>query len=233
MPSQIETAIGRLIQQQFPFQEIQRNIRPEWLVTEQNERLELDFYLPELELAFEVQGEQHYHYIPYFHREPGDFEKQIARDKAKRRICAANNVCLIEVASREDYKAVQSDILAALERNKEIRLRNYLLKRCSQTILNIINLTIKLERKRQDLLQYPSHKKVIMLGKVIYDLESNRELLRYVSVRAIQDFHGLVPFLRLSRVESFHKLRSQGRFPSKRRSGPSRKGSWGNMKQWA
>lgn len=59
--------------------------------------LELDCYSPELGLAIEYNGIQHYKYIPYFHKNKEAFLNQKYRDEIKRRMCKDNNVILIEV----------------------------------------------------------------------------------------------------------------------------------------
>jgi hypothetical protein len=93
-----ETECRRVLQQIFnrPFP----NQRPNWLrnaVTGGRFNLELDCYNPELRLAVEYQGQQHYKYIPYFHRNRDHFMHQKYRDEIKRHLCRANGVTLIEV----------------------------------------------------------------------------------------------------------------------------------------
>lgn len=66
------------------------NTRPEFL-----QGLELDGYNKTARVAFEYNGEQHYKYIPHFHRDPEDFNKQLERDRRKYRLCAENKVDLI------------------------------------------------------------------------------------------------------------------------------------------
>lgn len=65
--------------------------------TEQTFNLELDCFEPSLNLALEYQGQQHYKYIPYFHRNKEAFRNQQYRDELKRRICRDNRINLIEV----------------------------------------------------------------------------------------------------------------------------------------
>jgi hypothetical protein len=72
--------------------------RPKWLKENSRSRsLELDGYNRELQIAFEYQGEQHYHFIPIFHGTVDAFEKQIERDKIKAEICIKAGVRLVQV----------------------------------------------------------------------------------------------------------------------------------------
>lgn len=74
--------------------------RPDFLrnpVTGGEFNLELDCYDPELKLAVEYNGIQHYKYVPYFHRNHEHFINQKYRDDMKRRMCKDNGIILIEV----------------------------------------------------------------------------------------------------------------------------------------
>lgn len=70
----------------------ERTRREEWL-----DGLELDGYNPELKLAFEYQGIQHFQRVLHFHREEGQFEAQVARDARKRELCKNAGVALLEI----------------------------------------------------------------------------------------------------------------------------------------
>lgn len=59
--------------------------------------LEIDCYSPKLKLGVEYNGEQHYKFIPHFHKNYEAFRLQQYRDELKRRMCSDNNVTLIEV----------------------------------------------------------------------------------------------------------------------------------------
>jgi hypothetical protein len=65
---------------------------PDWL-----KGLELDGYNKELEIAFEYDGKQHYHFVRYFHRTKQGFENQKERDARKDRLCEENGVILIRI----------------------------------------------------------------------------------------------------------------------------------------
>lgn len=74
--------------------------RPDFLrnpVTNGSFNLELDCYNRDLQIAVEYNGEQHYKYIPFFHRNKDSFTNQKYRDELKRRMCRDNGVVLIEV----------------------------------------------------------------------------------------------------------------------------------------
>lgn len=59
--------------------------------------LELDCFNPELRLAVEYNGAQHYKYIPYFHRNYDCFKGQQYRDYIKKDLCQKNHITLITV----------------------------------------------------------------------------------------------------------------------------------------
>lgn len=59
--------------------------------------LELDCYNSALQLACEYHGEQHYKFVPHFHKSYDAFLNQKYRDQLKRDLCKRNYVHLIEV----------------------------------------------------------------------------------------------------------------------------------------
>ena len=76
-------------------------VRPQWLRNhETGYPLELDFYIPELKIAFEVQGLQHYEPVEYFGGVE-NFKKVQKRDKLKRFLCYMSGVILHEYDLRE------------------------------------------------------------------------------------------------------------------------------------
>ena len=77
-----------------------KKYRPDFLnnpVTGGSFNMELDCYNPELKLAVEYSGKQHYEYVPYFHKNKEAFLNQKYRDELKRRMCKDNMITLIEV----------------------------------------------------------------------------------------------------------------------------------------
>jgi len=78
------------------------NSKPfEWL--KDKGKLQLDFYLPDYNIAIECQGIQHFFPISYFGGEK-EFEKLIYRDKIKKKLCKKNNILLYYINYDEDVK---------------------------------------------------------------------------------------------------------------------------------
>jgi hypothetical protein len=78
--------------------------KPDFLKTpEHPSGLHLDIYYPEYGFAIEVQGEQHDHYIEFFHRGgSNNFIKQQERDQLKKELCEENWIVLRYVWYYED-----------------------------------------------------------------------------------------------------------------------------------
>lgn len=52
----------------------------------------------ELQCLIEYDGEQHYKYIPYFHKTEKNFKEQQLRDAIKTQYCQINNINLIRIS---------------------------------------------------------------------------------------------------------------------------------------
>ena len=97
MTSKLERYLSKELYTRFGQYSIRQNYRPDWL-----EGLELDFYIDELKLAAEVQGEQHYSFVEYFHRTKENFEAQKTRDANKSYLCRLNKIELVEIHTEKD-----------------------------------------------------------------------------------------------------------------------------------
>lgn len=62
----------------------------------------LDFFIPLLNIAVEVQGQQHFKFSPVFHSTYRDFLLQKLRDKQKKAWLSLNGIELIEILYNED-----------------------------------------------------------------------------------------------------------------------------------
>ena len=116
-----ESECRRVLQKIFnkPF----NSVRPDFLrnpVTGNNHNLELDCYDPELKLAVEYNGEQHYKYVPYFHKNKEAFHNQKYRDLIKRQMCRDNGVHLIEVPNTIKIGQIEQYLLNQLRNTRII-----------------------------------------------------------------------------------------------------------------
>jgi len=57
--------------------------------------LYLDFFIPSVKMGVEVHGEQHYTYIPFFHKSKVGFLRSQARDEVKVEWCKINKIDLV------------------------------------------------------------------------------------------------------------------------------------------
>jgi len=64
--------------------------------------LYLDFYIPVLSTALEIQGEQHFKFITHFHKTRMNFAKAKKRDMDKATWCEKNNILLIHLPYDEN-----------------------------------------------------------------------------------------------------------------------------------
>ena len=84
-----ETQLYRLVTFLFSAYAVDREASPEWLG-----RQRLDIYIPELHLAVEYQGQQHYKSVALFGGDEA-LARTKERDQRKRDLCHANGVTLI------------------------------------------------------------------------------------------------------------------------------------------
>lgn len=106
-------AIEKLLNKSF------NKIRPDFLkndVTGKN--LELDLYNSELNLCVEMNGRQHYEYVPYFHRNYEAFLNQRYRDEMKKNKCRENGVKFIEVPYTIKTEDIEKYIKKELQKLK-------------------------------------------------------------------------------------------------------------------
>ena len=86
-----ETLLHQIICRIYSEYEIIRHHRPEWL-----EGLELDIYIPDLNLGIEYQGQQHYHPVSAWGGEKA-LQALQERDRRKQRLCNELQISLLEV----------------------------------------------------------------------------------------------------------------------------------------
>lgn len=109
------------INSKFPFLKPRENYYPDWLVSPNGTRLELDIFIDDLRIAAEIQGEQHSKYIPFFHGNRENFKKQVLYDEHKAYLCRVNNIKLYDISTEKDADIMVyeiSEVLQEKENNK-------------------------------------------------------------------------------------------------------------------
>jgi len=83
-----------------------------------NTKLFFDFYVSEMRLLIEVQGQQHYSFNKFFHTSKSDFEKQKVNDNSKAEWAADNgykfltiNYDMIDKLDEKSFKKLIIDSL--------------------------------------------------------------------------------------------------------------------------
>jgi len=112
--SKLQIAVGELLDSTFPWLSIRENHRPDWLLSSSLTRLELDYYIEELKIAFEIQGRQHNEYVEFFHRDYSGYEKRKKYDEEKKDLCYGAGIKLVEIYTLMDaiieIKSIEENI---------------------------------------------------------------------------------------------------------------------------
>ena len=97
-------------------------IRPNFLRNEvTGYNLEIDLYNNDLKLGVEVQGNQHYKFTPFFHRNKETFLNQRYRDEMKKVKCMNAGITLIEIPYSVGEKGLKKYLL------EQLRINGYLI----------------------------------------------------------------------------------------------------------
>jgi very-short-patch-repair endonuclease len=80
--------------------------------------LYIDWFIPQIMLAVEVDGEQHDEFNKFFHKNGKGFAESIRRDERKAQFCELNNITLVRLDYKEafDEDLVMTRIQNELER---------------------------------------------------------------------------------------------------------------------
>ena len=105
---------------------------PEWLINERGNLLELDGYNPELRIAFEYQGRQHFEYDPHFYTSEEEFEQRKTVDQLKRELCEKNGITLFDIPCTVKYEQMQ----------------DYFFNKCKEKGINVSNHCEKVDYRK-------------------------------------------------------------------------------------
>ena len=164
--SKLQRKFGDMLDKNFPRLDIKENHKPNWLISSGNTQLELDFYIEELGLAYEVQGAQHFEYVPFFHKSMDDFKLRRKYDEEKYNLCCGRRVKLIEIMT-------ETDAIVAIE-NIKSKIKTSTPKYFYQEEQNIQeNRRLELENARSAKAERIPKRKIILSLKM-----SNRKFKR-------------------------------------------------------
>lgn len=89
--------MGTLLHAEFPHY----TIIPQYPIKIARTTLFIDYYIPQLRLAFEADGRQHTEFVKHFHGDRLGFEDSRYRDNLKERWCHENSVRVIRFSYKE------------------------------------------------------------------------------------------------------------------------------------
>lgn len=103
-----------------------KKARPNFLRNEINggHNLELDCFNEDLSLALEYDGQAHFKYIPFFHKNKEHFLNQQYRDELKNRMCKDNGIHLIRVPYTVKLDDIEKYIIEEIKKAGYYRDRN-------------------------------------------------------------------------------------------------------------
>ncbi len=104
-----ETYLAKCVEKVLSGRQVIREARAKWLGQQR-----LDVFVPDLKLAIEYQGEQHYFPLEHWGGEQGLEDRQ-AMDKAKREACSKAGITLIEWSYKTPI--TEETVQAALKAN--------------------------------------------------------------------------------------------------------------------
>ncbi|MCX7610337.1 MAG: hypothetical protein N2043_01960 [Ignavibacterium sp.] len=94
--SQWEWELKKVLEELIPFDYIDNGFYS-WMKSPKGSPLQLDRYYPSLEVAFEFNGEQHYTYNSFFHKNKETFEYYKLCDKIKEQKCQEKGIVLLNI----------------------------------------------------------------------------------------------------------------------------------------
>ena len=109
--SMLQRLVTEAIHAWLPNAVLHENIRPVWL-----HGMELDVYIPILNIAIEIQGNQHYYWTPMLQKQCTEFTQQRWRDRRKQQICNQQRILLLTIRGEgSDLERLRRKVRRALQ----------------------------------------------------------------------------------------------------------------------
>lgn len=97
----------------------------EWLTRKKSGRMSFDFYLPQLKIAIEYQGRQHFEKVEIFGGEEGLILTK-ERDEYKKKVCKENDIQLVYFLPHKYEKYMEQNDMYFTDKDKLLNfLKNY------------------------------------------------------------------------------------------------------------
>ncbi|OQA29618.1 MAG: hypothetical protein BWY57_03278 [Betaproteobacteria bacterium ADurb.Bin341] len=109
-----ENQLYQLLKRQLKGLQVQQHAQPTWISPQH-----LDVFIPEVSIAVEYMGRQHYEPIDFFGGNTG-FKELQARDARKQETCAKRGIALHFVKYDEDIGSRAGELVALAKRRKEM-----------------------------------------------------------------------------------------------------------------
>jgi hypothetical protein len=87
----VRICFERIFRRKFP------KVWLDWMLSDSGRSLELDGFNAGMGVAFEHQGQHHYHHRGLFYRKAGQFQRRLALDKRKHRLCRQRGIRLVKI----------------------------------------------------------------------------------------------------------------------------------------
>jgi very-short-patch-repair endonuclease len=107
----LSEAVASLLKETYP----EYKIYPEYFVPYKGYSLFFDFYVRDLRLLIECQGEQHYKHIKFFHKTEAEFKNAQHRDTLKQTYAKENSLLLLYI-DKDNLPTERLDFLKLIHR---------------------------------------------------------------------------------------------------------------------
>lgn len=218
--SKLQAELGASIRRYFKIYVVVEDARPPWLISSLGGQLELDFFIEEINIAFEVQGEQHDRFVPHFHKDAKGFTDQQRRDSEKRYICERYAITLYEVRSEDELLNIfafldHKSIVIDKHRDFLHRRKTFAEQRLGKKLVHLDNLNSRIERyehllrsgpKGQQTEVYPKKLEQALIERAEFQRSIQRKMLGYY-----REFESLIAHERNGgTIEQYERNRTKG-----------------------
>ena len=113
--SSYHNEVRKILKEIFPLETIIEELRLPGTKENFSKDLYADFFIPRLKIVIEIHGEQHYTFIPFFHKDLQGFVNSKKRDRRKKDWAELNSLTFVELSYKEDKDEWKRKIIYAAE----------------------------------------------------------------------------------------------------------------------